>query len=161
VEAETVNFRQLKIEARNLMESCFWANGNYWSTRNPKLKKDRAKTRIKVAYLSRTGWFGFIFSKFSHGVIEIFRSSEKREMWFYQEPVNQYLSFSVWCVNAKHFESVLEQLRVLPEIELEFVVTQTKQGLRIPPPFEVMGLQFYEVNPPCQKKTSGSQISRP
>jgi len=117
VKAETVNFRQLRIEARNLMDACFWASSNYWSTRNPKLKKDRAKTRIKVAYLSKTGWFGFIFNKFSYEAIEIFRSSEKREMWFYQEPVNQYLSFSFWGINAKHFESVLEQLRVLPEIE--------------------------------------------
>ncbi len=139
------------------MDTCFWSSGNYWSTRNPKLKKIRTKTGIKIAYLSKAGWFSFIFSKFHREAIENFRSLKKGEVWFYQEPVNQYLNFSAWCINAKHFESVLEQLRVLSDIELEFVVPQTKQGLCIPEPFEVLGLQFYEVGSPCQKKTSNSK----
>ncbi|MBV8885932.1 MAG: hypothetical protein JO235_18320 [Chroococcidiopsidaceae cyanobacterium CP_BM_RX_35] len=129
------------------MDSCFWSSSHYWSTRQPKLKRDRTKTGIKIAYSSRTEWFVFMFSKFHREAIEIFRSLEKRETWFYQEPINQYRSFSAWCIDAKQFEGVLEQLKTLSDIELEFVVPQTSQGLRIPERFNVLGLQFFKVNP--------------
>ncbi len=163
MEAKTVNFRQLQAEAKYLKDTCFWANGNYWSTRSPKLKRDRAKIGIKIAYLSKTGWFAFVFSKFKGSLraIGVFRSLEIWERWFYQEPVNQFMNFSVWCCSERCFEPVLEQLRALPEIELEFVIPETKHGLRVPTPFEVMGLQFYEVGSPCQKKMSGLQSPRP
>jgi len=152
VEAVTVNFRQLKAEAKYLKDTCFWANGNYWSTRIPNLKRDRAKTGVKVAYLSKTEWFAFVFSKFKDSLraIGVFRSLERGERWFYQEPVNQFKNFSVWCCSEGCFELVLEQLRVLPEIELEFVIPQTKHGLCVPAPFDVMGLQFYEVGSSCK-----------
>jgi hypothetical protein len=40
---------------------------------------------------------------------------------------------------------VMGQLRSLPDIELEFVVMRSKEGLRLPAPFERWGLEFYEV----------------
>ncbi|MBV9387054.1 MAG: hypothetical protein JOZ78_11570 [Chroococcidiopsidaceae cyanobacterium CP_BM_ER_R8_30] len=127
------------------MDSCFWSSSCYWTTRQATLKRDRTKTGIKIAHSSRTGWFVFIFSKFHRGAIEIFRSLDKREAWFYQEPINQYRSFSAWCIVAKHFESVLKRLQALSDIELEFVIPQTNQGLQIPAPFEALKLQFFEV----------------
>lgn len=149
MQAETVNFRQLITEAKYLKDTCFWANGNYWSTQDPKLTRNRAKTGIKIAYLNKTGWFAFVFSRFHREAVEIFRSLEA-EVWFYQEPVNQFKSFSAWCIAAKHFETVLGQMRSLNNIELEFVVPQAKQGLCVPTPFESMSLQFYEVGVPCK-----------
>ncbi len=146
-----VNLHHLKAEAKYLMDTCFWASGNYWSTRDPKLKKDKAKTGIKIAYLNKTGWVAFIFTKFQGETIEIFRSLEKGEAWFYQEPVNQFKSFSAWCIAAKHFKAVLGQMQSLKNIELEFVVSQAKQRLCVPTPFEPMGLQFYEVGRDAKK----------
>jgi hypothetical protein len=44
---------------------------------------------------------------------------------------------------------VMMQLHGFPDIELEFVVPGSKEGLRLPAPFEVMELEFYEVGAPC------------
>ena len=41
------------------------------------------------------------------------------------------------------------QLRELPDIELEFAVPDSIEGLCVPAPFEEMGLQFYEVGRRC------------
>lgn len=139
----------LNREARNLMDACFWSSGHYWTTRQPKLKQDRRKTKIKSAYSVKTGWFFFIFSKFHATAIEVFRSLERGEVWFYTEPVNQFMSFSAWCIDAKHFESVLEQLRSLDDVHMEFVIQKSKQGLCVPEPFKEMGLEFFEVGKPC------------
>lgn len=144
-----INQILLNREARILMDACFWSSCHYWTTRQPGAKRNRTKARIKIAYSSRTGWFVFINSKFHAPAIEVFRSLDKREVWFYTEPVNQFLSFNAWCIHALHFESVLEQLHSLPDVEMEFVVPQTKKGLCVPAPFEEMGLQFFEVGKPC------------
>lgn len=145
MEVETVNLQQLKREARYLMDTCFWASDNYWSTCNPKLKKNRSKTRVRIAYLDKTRWFGFVFSKFHHEAVDIFRSLEGKERFFYQEPINRYKSFSVWCIDGKHFQSVLAQMQELTEVEVEFVVPQSKKGLCVPAAFLKMNLRFQEV----------------
>lgn len=139
----------LNREARFLMDACFWSRSHYWTTRQPGLRPDRRKTGIKIAYDARTGWFVFIFGKFHRQAIEVFRSLSKGEVWFYSEPVNQFMSFNAWCIHAKHFELVLEQLQTLPDIEIEFVIPHTKKGLCVPAPFEDMGWQFFEVGKTC------------
>lgn len=143
-----LNRTLLNREAKFLMQSCFWSSSHYWTTRKPGLKRG-SKTGIKIAYSSSCEWFWFIFSKFHREAIEVFRSFKKGEAWFYQEPVNQHISFSAWCIHAKHFEMVMAQLRSLSEVEIEFVVPQSQQGLCVPKPFESMGLQFYEVRRLC------------
>ena len=44
---------------------------------------------------------------------------------------------------------MMGELRSLPDIDYEFVVPQTKEGLGVPAPFEALGLQFYEVGTRC------------
>ena len=132
-----------------LMNACFWAGSNYWSTRSPQLKKDRTKTNIKICYLPKSQWFAFIFNKFHKQAVEVFRSQQKTQRWFYTQPVNSFKSFSAWCISQPCFESVMIQLRSVPNIELEFVVPDSIEGLRVPAPFEEMGLQFYEVGTRC------------
>lgn len=145
MESSSLNTTRLKTQMQYLMNSCFWAGSNYWTTRSPQLKTDRTKTNIKICYLARSQWFAFIFNKFHKQAVEVFRSQQKTQRWFYTQPVNSFKSFSAWCISQSCFESVMEQLRSIPDIELEFVVTQSKDGLRVPAPFEVLGLQFYEV----------------
>lgn len=70
-------------------------------------------------------------------------------MWFYQEPVNQYISFSAWCIHPQQLRAVLEKLLPLSDVEIEFVIPQSKQGLCIPKPFEEMGLQPSEFRKSC------------
>ena len=146
---DAIKPRLLNREAHQLIDVCFWSGSHYWTTRQPDTKRDRTKTGIKIAYLAKTEWFAFIFSKFHPRGIEIFRSLSKAERWFYTEPINKFLSFSVWCIDAKHFESVLAKLRSLLDVEVEFVIPQTRKGLCVPAPFKGMGLEFFEVGSPC------------
>ena len=141
----SLNTLKLKTQMRQVMDACFWAGSNYWSTRSPQLKRDPSKTNIKICYLAKSEWFAFIFNKFHHGGVEVFRKQPSTQRWFYTEPVNCFKSFSAWCISEPCFESVMGQLRSLPDIELEFIVAQSKEGLCLPAPFEVMELQFYEV----------------
>lgn len=144
-----VCFQRVEAEVRHLKETCFWAGSNYWTTRIPNTKTSRTRTVIKVAYLAKSEWFAFLCSKFHPEVKQIFRSFTKGEVRFYTEPINQFMNFSVWCICALHLESSLAQLRSLARVEIEFVVPQTKKGLRVPAPFKEMGLEFFEVGKPC------------
>ena len=146
---DAIKPRLLNREARQLIDVCFWSGSHYWTTRQPGTKRDRTKTGIKIAHLAKTEWFAFVFSKFHLEGIEIFRSLPEGERWFYTEPINKFLSFSAWCCPVLHFESVLSQLRSLFDIEVEFVIPQTRKGLSVPAPFEGMGLEFFEVGSPC------------
>ncbi len=149
MELQSLNTRKLKTQLLYLMDSCFWAGSNYWTTRSPQLKKDRTKTNIKICYLVKSKWFAFIFNKFHPQAVEVFRSQQKTQRWFYTQPINSFKSFNVWCISEPCFESVMGQLRSLPGIELEFVVPDSIEGLCVPAPFEALGLQFYEVGTRC------------
>lgn len=149
MDSSSLNTTRLKTQMQYLMNACFWAGSNYWSTRSPQLKTDRTKTNIKICYLVKSKWFAFIFSKFHEQAVEVFRSQQKTQRWFYTQPVNSFLSFSAWCINQPYFKSVTEQLDELPDIELEFVIPNSNEGLRVPAPFEDLGLQFYEVGRRC------------
>lgn len=135
-----------------LMNACFWAGSNYWSTRSPLLKTDRTKINIKICYLPKSQWFAFIFSKFHQQAVEVFHSQQTQQRWFYTQPVNSFKSFSVWCISQLCFEPVMGQLRFLPDIELEFVVPDSIKGLCVPAPFKALGLQFYEVGEVLKNK---------
>ena len=137
---------------RYLMNACFWAGSNYWSTRSPRLKTDRTKSNIKICYLVKCEWFAFIFSKFHPQAVEVFCSQQKTQRWFYKQPVNSFLSFSAWCISEPCFESVIGQLRSIPGIELEFVVPDSSKGLCVPAPFADLGLQFYEIGEVLKNK---------
>ncbi len=145
----SLNTLKLQTQMRQVMDACFWAGSNYWSTRSPSLKIDRSKTNIKICYLAKSECFAFIFNKFHSGAIEVFRKQPSTQRWFYTEPVNCFKSFSAWCISEPCFESVMGHLRSLPDIELEFVVPGSKEGLCLPAPFKAMGLEFYEVGAPC------------
>ncbi len=140
--------KHLKLELKSLRDMCFWASSHYWTTRNPKVKT-ATKVRIKIAYLKQSEWFAFVFNFFHRGAVEIFRSLSAGEVLFYQSPINQFTSFSVWCVSPQHFDSVLKALRSLEDIEVEFVAAATKKELCLPPPFAEMDLDFFEVGHPC------------
>ncbi len=143
-----VNRKHLIIEIKALREMCFWASSHYWTTRPPDVKT-ATKVRIKIAYLSQSEWFAFVFNFFHRGAVEIFRSLSAGEVWFYTEPINRFTNFSVWCVEAKHLDSVLEGLRALNDVEVEFVVAATKKGLSVPVPLAAMDLDFFEVGHKC------------
>ena len=145
MESSSLNTTLLKTQMQYLMNACFWAGSNYWSTRSPQLKRDTSKTNIKICYLAGSECFAFIFNKFHSLAVEVFRKQPSTQRWFYTEPVNCFKSFSAWCISEPCFESVMGQLRSLPDIELEFVVMVSKEGLCLPAPFERWGLQFYEV----------------
>lgn len=138
----------LKREAKQLMDSCFWANSHYWTTRPPGNRRSRSTTGIKIAYLSKSGWFAFVFSQFHREGIEIFRSLLLCERWFYQEPINKFKSFSAWCCHPKHLDPVLKLIAGLSNIEFEFVVV-SPQLKKVPAQFKEMGLEFFEVGQPC------------
>ena len=151
MEIQYLNVKQLKLELRYLVDTCFWTSSSYWSTRPPNFKSDKTKTRIKVAYLARMDWFAFVFSKFHQGAIEIFRSRQKGEVWFYQEPINRFTSFSAWCITNEHFETIFSQLQSLDDVELAIVVPATKEGPKIPVTFE--GQEFFEINKDARAKS--------
>lgn len=149
MESSSLNTTRLKTQMQYLMNSCFWAGSNYWSTRSPQLKRERTKTNIKICYLVKSEWFAFIFDKFHSSAVDVFRSQPKTQRWFYTQPVNQFKNFSAWCISELCFETVLVRLSCLSDIELEFIVPQSKEGLRVPEQFEALGLQFYEVGTRC------------
>lgn len=141
-----ISIQHLKREAKFLKDSCLWSNSHYWTTQQLKAKRVKSKVTIKIVYLNFTGWLAFVFNKFHQEAVSIFRSLPKESVWFYQEPINQFMNFSVWCIDVQLFESVLSQLQMLSNVEVEFVVPQTKKELCIPALFKEMGLKFFEVN---------------
>lgn len=144
---KNLNIGQLESELKYLRDTCFWSQSNYWTTWQPQTKRDRTKTNIKIGYLTQAQWFAFIFKKYHPEAVEIFRNLRPGQKWFYQETINSFLSFSAWCINGEYFDRVLEQLTSLPDVDLEFVVPPSKDGLCLCDRFEVLGLEFHQVGP--------------
>lgn len=140
-----LNIAQLAVELKYLKDTCFWSGCNYWTTKQPQIKRDRTKTCIKIGYLIKTRWFAFIFKKHHPQAVQICRNLRQDQKWFYQETINSFLSFSAWCIDEEHFDRIYEQLRLLPDVELEFVVGPSKDGLRPCDRFLALGLEFYQV----------------
>ena len=140
-----LNIPHLKSEVKHLRDTCFWSGSNYWTTWQPQIQRDRTKTSIKIAYLTQTQWFAFIFKKYHPQAVQICRNLRQDQKWFYQETINSFLSFSVWCINGEHFDLVYEQLHCLPDVELEFVIPPSTEGLRHCARFDALGLEFHQV----------------
>ena len=140
-----ISISQLEAELKYLRDTCFWSGCNYWSTKQPDIKRDRTKTNIKVGYLTKTRWFTFIFKKHHQKAVQICRNLRQGQKWFYQETINSFLSFSAWCVDEQYFDRIYEQLRLLPDVELEFVIPPSSDGLRPCDRFVAMQLEFYQV----------------
>lgn len=126
------------------MEWCFWANSHYWSSQPTRNKRSAISCVIQVAYFKTVNWFGFNFCKYHAVAVGVIQQLPKGERYFYQEVQDRYTKFSVWCMDGKHFEQVLEQLKQIPDIKLEFVVGPSSRGLIIPKPFQPLGLTFYQ-----------------
>ena len=141
---KNLNISQLEAELKYLRDTCFWSGSNYWTTWQPGTKRDRAKTNIKIGYLVKSRWFAFIFKKHHQKAVQICRNLRQGK-WFYQETINSFLSFSAWCIHEEHFDRIYEQLRLLPDVELEFVIPQSTEGLRPCDRFVEMRLEFYQV----------------
>lgn len=157
----TVNLTLLKTEVRRMMLMCFWRNSHHWSSSPSRKKKDYPHIILKVAYFKNLNWFGFNFCKFHPDAVEVFRQLPAPERFFYEIVQDRYTSFKVWCIDRKHFETVIAQLNQYKDVELEFVVNHSQTHLLIPKPFIEMGLTFYERGVEAQKQRStGAQEHR-
>jgi hypothetical protein len=140
----TVSRQRLQIEATWLMNCCLFANSPHWSTYpNPRPKK-YPYIVIRVAYLRRIDWFGFIFSKYHLRAIAVFQDLPISERHFFEYVNDAYKRFRVWLIAGKHFEPVSRQLQPDEKIELEFIVQPDSFGLVVPKPFEKFNLTFYQ-----------------
>lgn len=126
------------------MEWCFWTDSHHWSSQPTRNKKSATSTVIRVAYFKTVNWFGFNFFQYHAGAVGLIQQLPKGGRYFHQEVQDRYTKFSVWCIEGKHFEPVLEKLRLLPDIELEFVVSPSSKGVIIPEPFQLLDLTFHE-----------------
>lgn len=140
----TISRKQLQTEATRLKNCCFLASQCHWSTYPKPRPKKYSYIVIRVAYLKRIDWFGFIFSKYHRAAIQIFQVLPVEEHHFFQYVKEHYKRFNTWLIDGKHFDTVLRELQLFEEIELEFIVPPEKEGLIIPQPFEKFNLTFYK-----------------
>lgn len=145
----SINLTLLKTEARQMMEMCFWKSSHHWSSYPARRKRNEPRIIIRVAYFKILNWFGFNFCKYHREAVEVIQQLPCHERFFLEKVQSRYTKFKVWCIDGKHFERVLEQLKEIEHIELEFVVHPSSQGLVIPKPFAGMGLTFYERGALC------------
>lgn len=140
----TISRKQLQTEATRLMNCCFLTRQAHWSTYPKTRPKKYPYIVIRVAYLKRIDWFGFIFSKYHQPAIALFQDIPVQEHHFFQYVKDYYKRFNAWLIDGKYFDKVLSQLQPFEEIELEFIVQPEKEGLVIPQPFEKFNLTFYK-----------------
>jgi hypothetical protein len=139
-----VNPKRLQAEATWLMNCCFFTDGHHWSTSPKPRPKKYAYAIVRVAYLRRIDWFGFIFSKYHPRAIAVFQDLPISKRHFFQYVNDRYKRFNAWLIAGKHFDTVLSQLQLFEEIKLEFIVQPANDKLVIPKPFEKFNLTFYE-----------------
>lgn len=127
-----------------MMEWCFWKTSYHWSSHPDCGKKDEPHIAVRVAYFKTLDWFCFNFRKYHASAVEVMQKIPPHERFFYQKVQDRYTKFTAWCVDGKHFEQVLAQLQLITDIELEFVISPSSEGLVVPEPFQPLNLTFYE-----------------
>ncbi len=140
----SISLRSLKTEMKYLKALSFWANSHYWTTRQAGARRKKENTGVKIAYLEKFNWYAFVFSKFHPSSLAVFQELPTQDAYFYKEVMGYRSNFAAWCIDGKHFDDVLRQLKEMPDIEIEFVVKDSGKGLELPKPFQAMGIRFYE-----------------
>jgi hypothetical protein len=120
---------------------CFWRNSHYWSSRSSSTTRDSGIVVIRIACFKTVNWAGFNFCKYCPDAVEVFRKLPKSDRLFYKIKPNRYAAFKVWCVDVQHFEKIISFFKNVPDIELEFVISEPSQ---IPELFQPLNLKFYE-----------------
>lgn len=124
-----------------MMSMCFWHNSHYWSSYPSAKKQNSSAVVIRVAYLKKVNWVGFNFCKYHVEAVRIFKNLPDTERFFYKFDLNCYAAFKVWCIDSKHFEKVISELKNYPDISIEFIIGSLKQ---VPEIFKPLNLTFYE-----------------
>ncbi|BAY42164.1 hypothetical protein NIES2111_65600 (plasmid) [Nostoc sp. NIES-2111] len=124
-----------------MMSMCFWRNSHYWSSYPSAKKQNSSSVVIRVAYLKKVNWVGFNFCKYHAEAVRIFKTLPDTERFFYKFDLNCYAAFKVWCIDSKHFEKVISELKNYPDISIEFIIGSLKQ---VPEIFKPLNLTFYE-----------------
>lgn len=140
-----IDRRRLKPAVRRMMDFCFWKNSPHWSSRQNQRRKDYSKQLIRVAYFESLNWFAFNFCGFrfhSESVLTIAQLPEY-DRFFFEDKPRKGLKFTAWCIDGKHFPSVLLKLSQFQDLEFEFVAAPSCRGV-IPKPFVPLNLSFYE-----------------
>lgn len=140
----SIDLRQLKAEMRRLKAAIFWSDSCYWTTRPPGVKRKKDNANVRIVYLKKSNWYVFVFSKLHPQSLAIFQNLPTYEAYFYKETINRGTNFTGWCIDAKHFEQVLGELKVFSDVDVEFVIkTEDHQELVFPALFAGRGLEFY------------------
>lgn len=124
-----------------MMSMCFWRNSHYWSSYPFAKKQNSSAVVIRVAYLKKVNWIGFNFCKYHAEAVRIFKTLPDTERFFYKFDLNCYAAFKVWCIDSKHIEKVISELKNYPDISIEFIIGSLKQ---VPEIFKPLNLTFYE-----------------
>lgn len=140
----SISLRQLKQEMRWLKDAIFWSDSHYWTTRQPKQKRKKNSTNVRIIYLQKFNWYAFVLSKYHANSLAVFQAIPDYDAYFYKEVINRVSSFAAWCIDAQHFEAVFHQLSLMPDIEIEFVVKNVDSGLIVPEVLKPLKLTFYE-----------------
>jgi len=140
----SINLRQLETEMKRLKEAIFWSGSCYWSTRPPGVKRKKDNTNVRTVYLKKFNWCAFVFSKLHRQSLAVFQNLPTYDAYFYKETINRGTNFAGWCIDAKHFEQVLGELKAFSDVEVEFVIkNQDHNELVFPALFAGRGLEFY------------------
>lgn len=142
-ESHEISLARLHTEISWMMRMCFWKNSIHWSSYPSRRKRD-SPVVLKVAYFKNLNWIAVNFCKYHSDAVEVFRRLPANERFFKKIVANRYQRFHVWCIDGKHFKNVMAELSTYKDIEIEYVVEDSRKGLVIPEPFAHLGLTFYE-----------------
>lgn len=139
-----INLTRLKTEVNWMMEWCFWKHSQHWSSYPTRRKRNDPTVAIRVAHFKSVDWLGFNFCKYHAQAVEVMRQLPAQERYFHEYIHDRHTKFRAWCIDGKHFQSVIDSLECLRDIELEFVVRPNGGNLVVPEPFVPLNLTFYK-----------------
>lgn len=101
--------RQLQIECKEISDLFLW---------NGRLQKEV----VYIYPLKFTDWVALLFTRYHSEAVQLIKALPEIDRFFYQNKVNRFKQISIWCIRAEVSEGLINQLKALPDLQVESLV---------------------------------------
>ncbi|MEM8673213.1 MAG: hypothetical protein AAGF83_05000 [Cyanobacteria bacterium P01_G01_bin.67] len=103
--------RQLQIESKEISDRLLF---------NGRLRKEV----VYIYPLKFTDWVALLFTRYHAEAVALIKDLPEMDRFFYQNKVNRFKQISIWCVRNEQSEKLLQQLKALPDLQVELLVEE-------------------------------------
>ena len=115
VEEKNWTKRQLQIESKKISDRLLF-EGNL------------QKEVVYIYPLKFTDWVALLFTRYHKRAVELIKDLPEIDRFFYQNKVNRFKQISVWCVRNDQSETLIQQLKALPDLQIEPLVEEEENA---------------------------------